>query len=396
MVKISPPQLGMVITIAISALTFYGAFYFQVWAATKAHAVSDLPAHTNFIIKFAQENNFPAYSIWYRLVYTVSGLSTSFNTLAITSIALLTGLVTTKYLITYNILLENQKSVKVAALSAIAMIIVMPLISYYNCSYVSKGSICISSVHVYLGNISPNQWHNSTLILAMPINLILFYYSIKHIHSTKQTTYLKIGAICALSIICKPSYAMSFLPILCIAILIVHRAKPLCAITNSLAVAIPSMSLLLYQWYETFIKSELLAPGSKTVIAPFYVWSRYSPHIAFSLLLSLAFPLFVLLFFWNKLDSHLKFAWLGLLSALTFAIMFSESPNWGAGNYFWSVIASNYILFVFSLKLLLNQRKDIRTTICYSILNLHVMSGILFLAAFMFAGITLGKTSLMF
>lgn len=395
MIKIPPPQLGMVLTIAISILTFYGAFYFQVWAATKAHAVSDLPAHTNFIIKFAQENTFPTYSIWYRLVYVFSGLSKSFNTLALTAIALLSSLVAFKYLVTYYIFHKNHHSTKSAAIAAMALVVVMPLLSYYSCENEAIGTICIASIHIYLGNIAPNQWHNSTLILAMPFNLILFYFAIKNITSERLQSYVVMAVLSALSILCKPNFALSFLPVLCLGILIMNRDNFLLSIIKCLIVAVPSFILLLYQWYYTFINSNLFSTDAKTVVAPFFVWSHYTPHIPISLLLSIAFPLTILLFFYKQLDQYTKFGWCNFIVALSIAIIFSEQPNWGAGNYFWAAIAANYILFTFSLNLLLKQPLNLKSKIAFAFLGLHVASGLALLTVFGIGGVFLGKTSLM-
>lgn len=388
--------LGLLVTLMISVSVFYGAFFFQVWQAVKSHAVSDLPAHVEFTIRFSREHIFPAYTLWYRLVYLASGFSQIYNTIAIASITLLSGLVVFKYLITYYILKENNHNLKVAALFAFALIIVMPLVSYYSCETKSVGSVCITSFHVYLGNIAPNQWHNSTLILAMPFNLLLFYFSVKNIFSNKLSTYFIIAALSVISILCKPNYAMAFLPVLCTTILILNREKWLLALTKCSIVAFPSLVILLYQWYYTFINSNLLTPGAKTVIAPFFVWSHYSPHIPLSLLLSIAFPLVVLLFFYKKLDLYLKLGWITFLVALCFAIVFAEQPNWGAGNFFWGAIAANYVLFLFSLNLLLKQANSLKSIMAYFFLGAHFLSGCFFLAAFFIGGIFFGKTSLMF
>ena len=396
MLKNKDMYLGLLITFVVSGLVFYSAFYFQVWQAVKSQAVSDLPAHVEFIIRFSKEHSFPVYTLWYRLVYLVSGFSQAYNIIAIVSIALLSGLAAFKYFISYCILKENNHDTKIAAFFAFALIIVMPLASYYSCEMKSNDSICITSFHVYLGNIAPNQWHNSTLILAMPFNLFLFYFSVKNIHSVKLSTYFIIAALSVISILCKPNYAMAFLPVLCTTILILNRDKWLSAFAKCAIVALPSLVVLSYQWYYTFIHGNLLTPGAKTVIAPFFVWSRYSPHIPLSLLLSIAFPLTILLFFYKKLDLYLKLGWMSFLVSLSFAIVFAEQPNWGAGNYFWGAIAANYVLFLFSLNLLLKQSSGLKSNVAYVIFGAHFLSGCFLLAVFFIGGFFMSRTSLMF
>jgi hypothetical protein len=313
--------------------------------------------------------------------------------LASASIVLLTLLVASKYLITYQILCDSAARKKVVAFMSFALVIVMPVISYYSCkSIATSTSVCITNVHVYLGNIAPNQWHNSTLILAMPFNLLLFYFSITNIQSEKMSSFLVMGIFSVISILCKPNYALAFLPVLCATILVldIKSEQYLNAIIKCSLVAVPAILTLAYQWYFTFIHNNFLVPGAKTIIAPFFVWSNYSPHIPVSLLLSIAFPLLVLLFYFKKIDLYLKLSWLTFLAALSFTIIFSEYPNWGAGNYFWGSIAANYILFLFSVSLLLKQPIDWKSKLAYAIFGLHFLTGSLLLAGFF-----IGQKSLM-
>lgn len=384
--------LGLLITLVISGFVFYDTFLFQVWKATKPHIVSDVPFHTEFIIKFVREHNFPAYSLWYGLVYVFSGFSENYIILAWTSIILLALLVSSKYMITYYILSVGNINTKITALISFTLIFVMPVISYYSCSNTSVDSICLSNFHVYLGNIAPNQWHNSTLILAMPFNLLLFYFSIKNIQSEKMSSFLAMGVLSVISILCKPNYALAFLPVLCATILILNikSQQYLNAIIKCSLVAVPAIITLVYQWYFTFVQNNFLALGAKTIIAPFFVWSNYSPHIPLSLLLSISFPLIVLLFYFKKIDFYLKLSWLTFLVALSITVTFAEYPNWGAGNYFWGSIAANYILFVFSVSLLLKQPIDWKSKLAFKVLGVHFLSGFLLLAGFF-----IGQKSLM-
>ncbi len=389
---------GLLITLVISGLVFYSTFYFQVWQAAKPNVISDVPFHTEFIIRFAREHQFPAYSIWYGLVFLVSGLSENYMHLAYTTIVLLALFVSAKYLITYRILSVDNPDAKIATLISLGLVFVMPVISYYSCDKGAAGSYCITSLHVYLGNIAPNQWHNSTLILAMPFNLLLFYFSVRNIQSRQMLPFLVMGILSVISILCKPNYALAFLPVLCIAILVLN-AKPqqyLLALAKCCLVAVPSLLTLIYQWYFTFVHNDVLTPGAKTIVAPFFVWSNYSPHIPLSLLLSIAFPLLVLVFFFRKMDIYLKLSWIIFLVALAITITFSEYPNWGAANYFWGSIAANYILFLFSVALLLKQPIHWKSKLSYAVFGVHVLSGCLLLAGFVAGGLLIGKTSLMF
>jgi hypothetical protein len=388
--------IGLTCTLALSSAVFYGAFFFQLWKTVKAAGVSDLPTHVEFVLKFAKENSFPAYSIWYRLVYLISGFSQDYNHLAITSIWLLSLLVGFKYLMTFYILNLNHHNQKIAAIISFVLIIVMPVISYYSCENLPADSVCITSVHIYLGNIAPNQWHNSTLILAMPVNLLLFYFAVKNVMSEKLSDYFLMGVLSVISILCKPNFAMAFLPVLCIAILVKNRNKFLLAVTKSALVATPAVIVLFYQWYNTFISNKLFGQGAKTIVAPFYVWTNYSPHITLSLLLSIAFPLIVLFFYYRKFDLYLKLSWLTFAVALMMAVMFAELPAWTSGNFFWGAIAANYVLFLSSISFLLKQPDTWISRFAYTSFGVHFVSGCAFIGGFFIGGFFMPRTSLMF
>ena len=372
----------MLAIFVISGFVFYCTFKFQVWQAIKPGMLSDVPVHTEFVLKFAREHAFPAYTIWYRLVYVFSGLSDNYNIVAGTTIILLAMLVSAKYLINNYILSYECNNKIVVAIMSFALIFVMPVISYYSCSNIT--TVCINSVHVYLGNIAPNQWHNSTLILAMPFNLLLFYFSVKNIQSEKISSFILIGGLSVISILCKPNYALAFLPVLCTIVFILNiKAQQYWrAIIKCSLIAVPALLTLVYQWYSTYINNDLFAPGAKTIIAPFFVWSNYSPHIAVSLILSIAFPLLVLLFYFKKMDFYLKLSWLTFIVGTIIMASFAEYPNWGAWNFVWGAIAANYILFLCSVSLLLKQAIDWKSKLAYAVFGLHFFSGSVLLAAF--------------
>ncbi|MGZ8944487.1 MAG: hypothetical protein ACXW1W_03565 [Methylococcaceae bacterium] len=381
--------LGLLIVLAVSGFVFYDTFLFQVWQSAQLNVVSDVPFHAGLIVKFSREHAFPAYTIWYRVVDVLTGFSGKYMYVASASILLLTLLVAAKYLITNYILSATYIDAKITALISIALIFVMPVISYYSCA---NQSICISKFHLYLGNIAPNQWHNSTLIFAMPFNLLLFYFSVKNIQSEKVYSFLIMGILGVISILCKPNYALAFLPVLCITIFIINikSQQYLRALIKCSLVAVPAILTLFYQWYFTYMQNDLFAPGAKTIFAPFFVWSSYSPNITRSLLLSVAFPLLVLLFYFKRIDFYVRLSWLTFLVALFTMASFSEYPNWGAWNFVWGAIAANYILFLFSIGFLFTQPICWKAKLAYTVFGVHFLSGCFLLASFF-----IDQTSLM-
>lgn len=383
--KNKPMYIGFIITIIVSCIVFYDSFLFAVWLpTTQQHWVSDVPVHAQFTLLFSTLGHFPAYTMWYRLVQIMSGFSLQFNRIAFTTIGLLTILVGIKYLINYWLLKTSSANTKLIALISLAMIFVMPILSYYT-ALQHPGVIVVNSFHIYLGNIAANQWHNSTLILAMPLNLLLFYYSVKNIESPRLTQFLLIGLFSVVTIFCKPNYVLALLPALSIVIFIVNirQNQYLKAIIKPLILVLPAMIALLYQWYYTFISNSLFEHATATIISPFLVWRTYSPYPFFSLLLSIAFPLTVFLFYYRQFERYLLMSWLVFLFALGMFSFLAEYPNHTGGNYWWGSIAANYILFLFSAKLLLEQPFNWKAKIAYGIFSLHFLSGCFLLLSFM-------------
>lgn len=371
------------IIIIVSFLVFYTSFVIQVWQPINPHWVSDVPNHAQFISEFTQKGHFPIYSIWYVFVALFSGFSSQLTTIAYVSIALLSALIGIKYLISYMILKTDCEDTNKTAFLALTLIFVMPILSFYTASQYPNQFI-VNQFHVYLGNIAANQWHNSTLILAMPFNLLLFYYSVRYINSERLYHFLIMGIYAVLSILCKPNYALAFIPVLCLTLFVLNIQKHhyLNAFIKPLIIAAPAILALFYQWYFTFVDNDLFKHPTKTVIAPFLVWRYYSPNLFISLLLSIAFPLMIAFFYFKKIDRYLVLSWFTFLVALMIFSFFAEQPIFASANYAWGSIAATYILFLFSIKIVLNQPLDWKAKIAYTILGLHVISGYFLLGIF--------------
>ncbi|STX29751.1 Uncharacterised protein [Legionella beliardensis] len=380
--------LGFIAAVTVSFFVFYNSFYFQVWQPSgKRHWISDIPVHTQFILDFSTKGSFPVYTVWYKLVQILSGFSSRFEHLAFITIMLLAALVGIKYLISYFILITNNaKKIdsKLVALLSFGLLVIMPILSYYPPDKYPN-QVLISKFHIYLGNIAANQWHNSTLTLAMPVYLLLYYYSLNHFKSDKLYPFFIISALAVISIFCKPNYALAFIPVLCLALLIfnLRLGQYREAIVKPAIIALPILVTLFYQWYFTFVQNDLFDHSIGTKIAPFLVWKTYSPHIFISLILSIAFPLTVLIFFYKKIDQYVLMAWLTFLVALGMFSFLAEYPMHNSANYLWGSIAANYILFLFSLKLLLNQSSNWKAKTAYCVLGLHFFSGCFLLIAFL-------------
>ncbi|QUE30952.1 hypothetical protein [Francisella philomiragia] len=300
---------------------------------------------------------------------------------------LLSFLIIMKYLITYQIISFGNKHKDqdlFLVIISITMMFVMPIVSFYSNS---RGY-----VHIYLGGISPNQWHNSTLILAMPFYLLLFDYSIRKIY-TNNVNFIIILILIAVSILAKPNFVLAFIPCLVTytILLSIKSSEKKCSITKAIIIILVSSLLLMFQYYYTYINNDTFIHPSKTIFAPFLVWNLYSTHIWLSCLLSFAFPLAVTVIYFNQIkkDIYVNIAWGTVLIATLMVAVLAEWPNYSAGNYFWGAIAANFILFIYCTRFLIAQKLCFKKIFCYCILVLHLVSGVLLLLLFFYKGNTL-------
>jgi hypothetical protein len=151
--RIAAKVLVATILFAISLPAFY--------QQTLGTGGSDIPTHFG-IARDSQNYPYPAYSI---LSVFVRGLFwAGGNSLAVGWIAilLLSACVALKGLLSLEILSnDNERSVLPACI-AVALVFVMPIVNWWNFK------------SVYLGQIAPTIWHNSTTILVMPVVILLF------------------------------------------------------------------------------------------------------------------------------------------------------------------------------------------------------------------------------
>jgi hypothetical protein len=239
----------------------------------------------------------------------------------------------------------------------------------------------------YLGQFSPNLWHNSTTIFLMPFALLLYFEALQYLR------YLNVKSLWMMSIwvligaLIKPSFLFAFIPAFLILLVKEFKLSPL-----FFKGLIPlAFSLLGIAWVGIYnFITNTYNEGGGVRIAPFKVWSNWSENISLSILASLAFPLAVLIFNMSKLKvrTDYLFAWILMIPALLVYIFFAEQgANWivVASNFSWQLIVCNFILFMASLKICLEMDdekrlwgRSIRSFLLY-LFAAHVLFGILYL-----------------
>ena len=249
--------------------------------------------------------------------------------------------------------------------------------------------------HLYLGQSSPNVWHNPTTALLKPFALLSAIYldRILFERGGSRSFLIFITATIA-SLFAKPSFGLALAPVLLVvgAALCspgLARAKDYFDIASNgppvlLATALGLFALIVLQ--GTYIFSLSAMPAGGILVAPFYVWSRQSPFIPLSVLLAVAFPVAVTCLDWpDRLRrAGLALAWSLFGVAFFIRVLFAESGSaLGYANFAWSYQITLSVLFAFSMRSYyvhtVAGHKGKGFWITTGLLFAHVMSGLYYL-----------------
>jgi hypothetical protein len=336
------------------------AFYQQ----TLGTGGSDIPTHFG-IARDTQSYPYASYSI---LSVFVGGLFwAGADRLAVgwVAIVLLSACVALKGALSFDILSKDNERVVLAACIAVALAFVMPIVNWWN--YRS----------VYLGQIAPTIWHNSTTVLVMPVVVLLFAASSRWLIAANTRNAALTSGLCVLSAVIKPSYAIALLPVLVPWYCSVALAAGVSfrRLAGHVATLVgPVIGVLLVQWL-------LIADYTAITIAPFGVWALYSPNPLASLLLSLAFPLAVSLLYrdcWRG-NIALGLAWAVFAAALMeFILLAEEGVRFNHANFLWGPCMALYLVFLTCADAFFRETMSPRFLLALTLFSAHLASGLFF------------------
>ncbi|MCY1414614.1 hypothetical protein D9M71_300680 [compost metagenome] len=284
----------------------------------------------------------------------------------------------------YNIL-KKHNSAKVSVFFSICLLLITPIQALYP---VDK--------HLYFGYIGISVYHSPTMLLLKPLALIAFLYTLKTLNSTSKDdlpnalAYASILFICGLS---KPNFLIIILPAFFLSLALTQKLKSTLKTPYIYgAFLLPILTVLTLQFLHTYFYQKLShEPGTEShlVFLPFASMSHYSDFLVAKLFLSIAFPLSVFLFFPKAFirEKALLLSSTCLLIGLAFTYFFAESGyRMFSGNFWWSAQIGLYLIFLFSLKFLLentknlttNKTKKLKFAICLLLFFAHTACGIFY------------------
>jgi len=319
---------------------------------------TDHDLHLRLIQRGVESGNWPVHFLFPVMVYALSGFSHQFAPLAYAALVVLTVGVMAKAWLSYSLLLSHCGRPLATTDANI------PTLSQQRVSPVALAGLLTAALmvsapivrpwwpnRVYLGQISPNVWHNPTSIVCWPLVILLFASAAEFLRSGRLRLLLAVSSLAAVSVLAKPNYFLAFAPVF--GLLSLKRFGLSRASVLSQLAMLPTVLVLLWQVTASFDGPDAMRPGLHIAWRPLEAWQMYSSSIVVSLTFSLAFPLSYLLVFRRSLVNRnlLVFAWGVLVCALLWAAGFAEVRNADGGvdpdfNFSWGAHLSLYVLFL--------------------------------------------------
>ena len=214
----------------------------------------------------------------------------------------------------------------------------------------------------YIGYQSASIWHNSTYLcmkLCGIFTLILYLrLEEKYRNGLTAREWISLAGAFVLVNAVKPSFSLVFLPVMALYLLAdLFRRIPFIRIFFFGLTVIPSLLVILWQNLILFGGET----GNSIEIRYGYTLTLHSLHPKATLLLSIAFPLFVLLFLWKELfrDKWYLMSWLVWGVSLVQVTFLSESGARARdGNFMWGYSFGIFLITVWSVIKLLEAVKS--------------------------------------
>lgn len=372
----------LALTKCILYASVFAVSFFLFYSQANSTIRSDLKPHLRMVDSLPEsisEISHPGFHVIVWIGSKILNVSTAF-----VAVYFLSGAVVLTVYAVHRILrsiLEDQCSELFLLFVSLMLILVAPLY----CPFFN--------LKLYLGQGSPNTWHSPTQIAYRPFILLTFHLFPLLFNSKikRKTIYCILASIMLLiATFIKPNFALFFLPAAGIYLLL-HHTRNIRAYAMYAAMIVPTIILLVIQCVSTFGDDK--AAGIE--MGFFKIWTQRTSNVPISVLLTIAFPLSILIFCPRKAlkDRHLLLAWLCYGIAFCQRGFLYES-GWRIyhGNFGWGYNLALFLLFIYSMALLLKWFKQadcqkwterMKLIIATSIFSLHTVSGAYYICKYL-------------
>lgn len=268
----------------------------------------------------------------------------------------------------------------------------------------------------FLGTFSMNPIHSPTHICVRPFVLLCFclvydiwgrqkdenYHGVFFpVENGLKRYYIYLTVALLLSAMAKPVFAEMFIPAVALIMLVEWIARiikkdgsagnyfRLCL--SMLYCSIPTLIYILVQFLAYFIfEGSYGADGSLVLTRWLEVWKMYSENITLSVLLGMAFPLYMILidgrFFFKSDMGRLALAGYGA-GFLEAAMLGEGGSKLGSGDFLWPMMCGMQLMWVVSTLRLVElegNQADTKTkrfllNLAWALFYLHVLCGLLYI-----------------
>ena len=221
---------------------------------------------------------------------------------------------------------------------------------------------------VYLGQVTPNIWHNPTTICVRPFALVSFLVILELLKRYEEDqkklnikNWLLLAVLLVLCNLAKPSFIQIAIPGLAIYLLILlirTKGKSFGFCFQLASAFVPSVAIMLWQFVVSFVTSSFAEGGIE--IAWFDELGHYSPSIPFSMLLSFLFPLYVILTnirIVKERDIRLTF-FLWLSGFLEAAMLAETGYRRYHGNFGWGHVLAAFLVYAVTFRYFLRRNRE--------------------------------------
>ncbi|MEG0751905.1 MAG: hypothetical protein RR998_02220 [Oscillospiraceae bacterium] len=240
--------------------------------------------------------------------------------------------------------------------------------------------------HAYLGVFTPNPWHNPTYIVARPFAIICFFEfsELFDLHD-ESFTFPRLALFSSsllLATFAKPSFAIVFLPVAGIMMLVKLFSKSWRRILLFGIAYIPTFALLAWQYLLIYVQDTKLSGEGGLEFTLGGGWEIFSPCIPLSIVLAGAFGLVVLAFnikhFRTAPTVYQLGVYIYLCSLAEVYFLYENNYRKAHADLFWGYMYGLFFLLLASVSLLLKQRgehpKFERAS--WIVFALHILCGI--------------------
>lgn len=284
--------------------------------------------------------------------------------------------------IIYSYIFRCTRKVSIAFIAATGIMLAGPL-----CLFAPKDGL----FH-FGGYLNPNILHSPTMSVLKPIALLLFILTDLSRKIPNGIYTLSLVFLIIISALAKPSYIFIMLPAIVVLYAAGYREIGL---KNLLILCAACVLALLWMYVSVYITQRIdhfndptgnsaYNESVKISLVPYkfsfgYIWGKSYIAVILKNVLSLVFPLYVLIMYRSdcKKDFHFVYACtLFIFAWLSYAFLY-ESNHPQHGNFGWSSYSAVFLLFLTSFKIFVQKfSKDARSYCGAALLALHVIFGI--------------------